>query len=121
MTKVNIGDAPHNLLHVGFHFYILGVSRSDAIGLSKYTNGTLKAVMQNKHCDMNYNLVAELESPKVADRLAKQLQRANVSSVRGVAIVLHSDNSMNGITVPQYIMDFYRRVGGSFSVSIRIV
>ena len=32
-----------------------------------------------------------------------------------------SGNDANGLTVPEYVMDFYRQVGGEFSVSIRVV
>lgn len=114
-------DVFPNLLYAGFHFYVLNVPHLEVRHWRTLSGGMLKVFRQKKISNEHRDLSVELNTRNKADCLLTLLQEASIPYPHGVAVVLHSDNSMNGLTIPKYVMDFYRQVGGDFSVSIRVV
>ena len=110
-----------NLLYAGFHFYVLNVPRLEVRHWRALSGGMLKVFRQRKISNEHRCLSVELSTRDRAHCLLTFLQEVNIPYPHGVAVVLHSDNSMNGLTIPKYVMDFYRQAGGDFSVSIRVV
>ena len=114
------GNFP-NFIYAGFQFCISYVPCTEVGRWRKLSGEMMRAFRRKRFGDEYRHFFVELKDIDVTKRLAELFHGIHIPYPHGVVAIMISGNDANGLTVPEYVMDFYRQVGGEFSVSIRVV
>ena len=115
--KVSKGWIPFDKYHVGPCFRILNIPKSEVPEWKTLLGDLVDKPVYRCRRGGKFLVCIDLVTKALTRRLQKRLRNVDIKHPFGVYVSFGLDGYSHKIEFPDFIMEFYRKIGGSFDLS----